>query len=65
MNLQALPQEALKEILELTEAKKRLEIRDLAHDKFMPFAHHVYENFIEGRHTALSRKSWSELRGAS
>jgi hypothetical protein len=50
MNLQALPQEALKEILELTEAKKRLEIRDLAHDKFMPFAHHVYENFIEGRH---------------
>ena len=50
MNLTALPQEALREILELTEAKKRLEIRELAQEKFMPFAHHVYDNFIEGRH---------------
>ena len=50
MNLQALPEEALKEILSLTEAKKRLDLRDEAQEKFMPFAHHVYENFIEGRH---------------
>ena len=50
MNLQALPEEALKEILALTEAKKRLELRELASEKFMPFAHHVYENFIEGQH---------------
>jgi predicted phage terminase large subunit-like protein len=50
MNLQALPEEALKEILALTEAKKRLELRELASEKFMPFAHHVYENFIEGEH---------------
>src|SRR6056300_1951367 len=50
MNLQALPEEALKEILALTEAKKRLDTREKAQEYFMPFAHHVYENFIEGRH---------------
>ena len=50
MNLQALPEEALKEILALTEAKKRLDLREEASEKFMPFAHHVYDNFIEGRH---------------
>ena len=50
MNLQALPEDALKEILALTEAKKRLDTREKAHDYFMPFAHHVYENFIEGQH---------------
>lgn len=48
MNLQALPEEALKEILSLTEAKKKLDLREVASEKFMPFAHHVYENFIEG-----------------
>ena len=50
MNLQTLPEDALKEILALTEAKKRLDLREQASEKFMPFAHHVYENFIEGRH---------------
>ena len=50
MNLQALPEDALKEILALTEAKKKLDTREKAHDYFMPFAHHVYENFIEGQH---------------
>ena len=50
MSLQALPEEALKEILALTEAKKTLDLREKAQDYFMPFAHHVYENFIEGRH---------------
>ena len=49
MNLQALPEEALKEILALTEAKKRIELREEATEKFMPFAHHVYENFMHGR----------------
>ena len=46
----ALPEEALKEILALTEAKKRLDLQEQAQNKFMPFAHHVYDNFIEGRH---------------
>ena len=50
MNLQALPEEALKEILALTEAKKRMDLREQAHDNFMPFVHHVYDNFIEGQH---------------
>tara|TARA_R100000655_G_scaffold51287_2_gene88948 strand:- start:4861 stop:6333 length:1473 start_codon:yes stop_codon:yes gene_type:complete len=50
MNLQALPEEALKEILALTEAKKRLDLQEEAQERFMSFAHHVYENFIEGRH---------------
>lgn len=48
--LDALPDDVLKEILNLTEARKRLELRDLATDKFMVFANHVYENFIEGEH---------------
>jgi len=50
MNLQTLPEEALKEILALTEAKKRLDLREKAQKNFMPFVHHVYDNFIEGRH---------------
>lgn len=50
MNLNALPEEALKEILALTEAKKRVELRSLATEKFLPFVHHVYDNFIEGYH---------------
>jgi predicted phage terminase large subunit-like protein len=50
MNYQAVPEEVLKEILLLTEAKKRMDLREKAQEKFMPFAHHVYEGFIEGRH---------------
>ena len=50
MNLQSLPEEVLKEILALTEAKKRLDLREEAQEKFMSFTHHVYENFIEGAH---------------
>ena len=50
MNLDALPQDVLKEILALTEAKAKLDVREKAQDNFMAFAHHVYDNFIEGRH---------------
>jgi len=49
-HLKHLPEDALKEILELTQAKTKLEVRESASTKFMPFAHHVYDNFIEGRH---------------
>jgi predicted phage terminase large subunit-like protein len=49
-NLDTLPDEVLKEILALTEAKNKLEVREKATDSFMTFAHHVYENFIEGEH---------------
>src|SRR6056297_370635 len=48
--LKHLPEEDLKEILRLTEAKSKLEVREKASNLFMPFAHHVYENFIEGEH---------------
>ena len=49
-SLDALPDDVLKEFLALTEAKQKLEVRDKATDSFMTFAHHVYENFIEGEH---------------
>ena len=61
MNLQALPEDALKEILALTEAKKLLDIRDEAQNKFMPFAHHVYENFIEGQHHRIIAEKLEEI----
>lgn len=49
-NFDLLPDEALKEYLELVEARRTQEVREKAQDTFMPFVHHVYENFIEGRH---------------
>jgi predicted phage terminase large subunit-like protein len=49
-DLDALPDEVLREILALTQAKKKLDIREKATDSFMTFANHVYENFIEGEH---------------
>jgi predicted phage terminase large subunit-like protein len=50
LDLDALPDEVLRQILALTQAKKKLDIREAATNSFMPFAHHVYENFIEGEH---------------
>ena len=50
MRYDTLPDEALKELLMLKEAEARLIIREKAQNNFMPFVHHVYENFIEGRH---------------
>lgn len=50
MSLETLPEAALKELLLLTEAKRKLDLREQAQNSFMSFAHHVYENFIEGRH---------------
>jgi hypothetical protein len=49
-NLDLLPEEVLKEILLLEEHQKRLLTRDQAQDKFMVYAKHVYEGFIEGTH---------------
>ena len=50
MRYDTLPDEALKELLMLKEAEARLILREKAQNNFMPFVHHVYENFIEGRH---------------
>ena len=64
MNLQTLPEEALKEILALTEAKKRLDLREEAQEKFLPFVHHVYDNFIEGsHHRVIAKKLEAVARG--
>jgi len=49
-DLDALPDDVLRQILALTQAKKKLDIREMATDSFMVFANHVYENFIEGEH---------------
>src|SRR6056300_1666339 len=49
-NLEALPDDVLREILSLTQANSKLALRESATNNFMPFAHHVYENFIEGAH---------------
>jgi len=50
MNLDALPKEVLQEVLLLEEQRKRLETREKAQEQFMPYVHHVYDGFIEGRH---------------
>jgi len=52
-NLEALPDEVLKETLLLEEQLKRLETRDKAREKFMSYAKHVYDGFIEGRHHSI------------
>ena len=53
MNLESLPKEVLQELLGLEEQKKKLETRELARNKFMAYAKHVYDGFIEGRHHRL------------
>jgi len=59
--LKHLPEDVLKEVLELTEAKTRLEIRDKAHDQFMPFVHHVYDGFIEGNHHRILAEKFERV----
>ena len=49
-NFELLPDEVLKEFLELNEARRSQEARERSQDNFMPFVHHVYENFIVGKH---------------
>ena len=49
-NLDLLPEEVLKEMLLLEEQRKRLELRDVAQEKFMSYVQHVYDGFIVGRH---------------
>jgi len=46
----AVPDEVLRKKLALEETLKSLQRREEARDHFMAFAHHVYDNFIEGRH---------------
>ena len=49
-SLELLPDDVLKEIYLLEDQAKRLELRERAQEEFMPYVHHVYDNFIEGTH---------------
>ena len=44
------PDEVLREILALEQARKTLQVRDKAQDSFMLFVKYVYDGFIEGSH---------------
>ena len=62
--LDAIPQEDLLEILALQEQQEVLHRRGEAKEKFMAFAHHVYDNFIEGNHhRVISEKLEKVARG--
>ena len=66
-NLNAIPDEVLREILQLTELNARQERQERVHNSFMAFAHHVYEGFIEGAHhriiaEKLERVAHGELK---
>ena len=55
------PEEVIREVLALEQAKKNLGIRAKAQEDFMTFVKHVYEGFIEGdHHKKLHKnlKSW-------
>ena len=49
MSLETVPEEVAREILALQQTVK-LHIREQAKEEFMPFVHHVYDGFVEGRH---------------
>tara|TARA_R100000654_G_scaffold5200_7_gene14934 strand:+ start:267 stop:1805 length:1539 start_codon:yes stop_codon:yes gene_type:complete len=49
-NLDAVPEDALREILLLKQQERVLMTRERAAEDFMSYVHHVYDGFIEGRH---------------
>lgn len=62
--LDAVPDEDLLEILALQEQRDVLARREKAKDQFMEFAHHVYDNFIEGdHHRVIAEKLERVARG--
>ena len=50
MSLETVPEEVAREILALQQQTVKLHIREQAKEEFMPFVHHVYDGFVEGRH---------------
>ena len=55
------PDEVIREVLALEQAKRMLSFRDVARDDFMAFAKHVYEGFIEGSHHRQVAKQFEKL----
>ena len=60
-NFEALPKEVLQEVLLLEQQHKRLETREVAQTKFLAYAKHVYEGFIEGRHHRIIAEKLEDI----
>ena len=55
------PDDIVREVLALEEAKRTLDIRQRAKDDFMVFVKHVYDGFIEGSHHKQVAKQFEKL----
>ena len=55
------PEEVIREVLALEEAKKNLAIRQKAQDSFMDFVLHVYDGFIKGSHHLKVAEKFEQL----
>jgi len=55
------PEEVIREVLALEQAKKNLGIRAKAQEDFMTFVKHVYEGFIEGDHHKKIAQKFEKL----
>ena len=55
------PEEVIREVLALEQAKKNLGIRAKAQEDFMTFVKHVYEGFIEGDHHKKVAQKFEKL----
>jgi len=59
--LQHLPEDQLKQLVELLGAHSRVQSRELASASFMTFVNAVYENFITGRHHKIMGEAFERL----
>ena len=55
------PDDIVREVLALEEAKRTLDIRQRAKDDFMVFVKHVYDGFIEGTHHKQVAEKFEKL----
>ena len=55
------PDEIVREILALEEAKRAISIRDKCHEDFLTFVEHVYDGFIQGSHHKQVAKRFETL----
>ena len=55
------PDEVVREVLALEQAKRTLELRRRATDDFMVFVKHVYDGFIEGTHHKQVAEKFEKL----
>ncbi len=55
------PDEVVREILALEEAKRALSMREKAQDNFLEFVNHVYDGFIQGSHHKQVAKRFETL----